>query len=153
MAKGSRTLFKTTTNVHAESIANADWSSFIKLDKLQDSFKSAYVEKVRISYISGEDDAEDNQGWLFAASLDDALDSSTPSNNDGQMISATASRGAGGVAVLPIMRTITSNEVTSNETGSGFPIYLHVRAAANGETQKLYMVVEVHGRLHRATSL
>ena len=152
MAK-SRTLFKTTTNVHAESIANADWSSFLRLDKLQDSFKSAYVDKVRISYISGEDDVTDNQGWLFCASLDDALDSSTPSNNDGQIIGSTAGRGAGGVVVLPVKRTITSNETASNETGSGFPIYCHVRAAVTGNTQKLYMVVEVMGRLHRATAL
>ena len=152
MAKKSN-LFKITSNVHAEAIASNDWSSFLKLDKLQDSFNSAYIEKCRISFISGEDDAEDNQGWLFVASLDDALDSSTPSNNDGQVISATATRGAGGVVTLPIKRRITTNEAPSNETGSGFPIYLHVRAAATGSAQKAYMVIETWGRLHRATSL
>ena len=152
MARKS-SLFKITSNVHAEAIASNDWSSFLKLDKLQDSFNSAYVDKVRISYISGEDDADENQGFLFVASLDDALDSSTPSNNDGQIIASSASRGAAGVVTLSIKRRITTNETASNESGSGFPIYLHVRAAATGEANKAYMVIETMGRLHRATSL
>ena len=153
MARSSSNLFKITSNVHNETIASNDFSSFLKLDKLQDSFNSAYIEKVRISYISGEDDAEDNQGFLFIASLDDALDSSTPANNDGQVISASASNGSGGVVTLPIKRRITTNETASNESGSGFPIYLHVRAASTGSQQRCYMVVETWGRLHRATSL
>ena len=145
-------LFKTVSNVHVESVANAAWSSILRLDKMQDSFSSAYIEKVRISFVSGEDDADDNQAWLFVSSLDDSM-SATAANNDGQVISASATSGAGGVVVLPIKRRVTSNETPVGTSESGNPIYIHIRAAAVGAEQKAYMVIETWGRFHKATSL
>ena len=150
MAKSS--LFKTISNVHVESIANNQWSSFAILDKMQDSFKSCYVEKVRISFVTNEEETEPNLGVLFVASLDQTL-STTASNNDGQIISASASRGAGGTTTMQIQRTVTSNEVSQDSSRGGDPIYLHARAANIGETTSLYLVIETWGRLHKVTSL
>ena len=145
-------LFKTISNVHVESIANNTWSSFAILDKMQDSFNSAYIEKVRISYVSAEEETEPNLGFMFVSSLDNTL-SATAANNDGQIISASATRGAGGSVVLPVKRRILSNESVSDSSTSGDPIYLHVRAATLGETTSLYLVVETWGRWHKTTSL
>ena len=145
-------MFKTISNVHVESIANNTWSSFAVLDKMQDSFKSAYVEKVRISFITNEEETEPNLGILFVASLDNTM-SATAGDNDGQIISATASRGAGGVTSLMVDRRVTSNESESNSSRAGDPIYLHARAANIGETTSLYLVIETWGRYHKVTTL
>ena len=89
---------------------------------------------------------------MFVSSLDNTL-SATAANNDGQIISASATRGAGGSVVLPVKRRILSNESVSDSSTSGDPIYLHVRAATLGETTSLYLVVETWGRWHKTTSL
>jgi len=107
---------------------------------------------VRISFVAAEEEAEPNVGVLFVASLDNTM-SATAADNDGQIISATASRGAGGVTTLMIDRRVTSNEVNSNSSQAGDPIYLHARAATIGETTSLYLVVETWGRYHKVTSL
>lgn len=148
----SKNMFKTISNVHVETIANDTWSSFAILDKMQDSFKSAYIEKVRISFVCAQEEAEPNIGVLFVASLDNTM-SATAADNDGQIISATASRGAGGVTTLMIDRRVTSNESVSNSSQAGDPIYLHARAATIGESTGLYLVVETWGRYHKVTSL
>ena len=150
MTKGN--LFKTVSTVHVESIANATWSSFAVLDKMQDSFSSAYIEKVRISFVLNEEESEPNTGLLFVSSLDNTM-SATASANDGQIISATASRGGGGVATLPIARIIRNNASVSNSSQAGDPIYLHVRAANIGETTAVYMVIETWGRWHKCESI
>jgi|EP01048_Picozoa_sp_COSAG05_P026136 hypothetical protein len=150
MTKGN--LFKTVSTVHIESIANATWSSFAILDKMQDSFSSAYIEKVRISFVLNEEETEPNTGLLFVSSLDNTL-SATASANDGQIISATATRGGGGVVVLPIQRSIRNNASVSNSSQAGDPIYLHARAANIGETTAVYMVIETWGRWHKVESL
>ena len=119
---------------------------------MQDSFNSAYIEKVRISYVSAEEETEPNLGFLFVSSMDNTL-SATAADNDGQIISASATRGAGGTVTLPVKRRILSNDLTADSSTSGDPIYLHVRAATLGETTSLYLVVETWGRWHKATSL
>ncbi len=152
-------MFKTVSTMHLETVNDSDWSSFAVLEKQQDSFKSAFIDKVRISYVVGEEETEVAQGMLFVASMDDALDSTTPSNNDGQIISASASRGGGGVVTLPIKRSIRAQRADSTatldmqRTMSGSPIYLHCRSAEIGEATKIYVVLEVWGRWHKATSL
>ena len=150
MTKGN--LFKSVSTVHIESIANATWSSFAVLDKMQDSFSSAYIEKVRISFVLNEEETEVNTGLLFVSSLDNTM-SATASDNDGQIISATASRGGGGVATLPIQRSIRNNATVSNSSQAGDPIYLHVRAANIGETTSAYLVIESWGRWHKCDSI
>ena len=161
MAKKAK-LFKQISNVHLEAVVDDDWSSFLKLTKQDPAMKSAYIDKVRVSWVLGTDEGGDNagQGVLMVASHDDALDSTTPSNNDGNIICSSASRGAGGVITLDVRRRITMDYVGSNAevqkllTGSsGAPIYLHVRRALTGQNASLYLVIETYGRWFEAESL
>ena len=146
-------MFKTISNVHAETVNDSDWSSFLVIDKQQDSMSSCYVDKVRISWIINQEETEPHVGFLFVASTDSALDSTTASNNDGRIISASASRGGAGVVSLDIRRRVEANTLGTEGLGSNPPIYLHVRSAEIGEATSAYLVVETWGRWHKATSL
>ena len=151
MAKKS--MFKTVSNIHAETVNDSDWSSFAVILKQQDSMKSCYADKVRISWVVNQEETEVNTGFLFVASTDSTLDSSTPSNNDGRVISASASRGGAGVVSLDIRRRIEANTENTEGLGSNPPIYLHIRSAEIGEATSVYLVVETWGRWHRVESL
>ena len=72
MAK-PKSMFKTVSNMHAEILPDRSWNSFLRIDKMQDSFNSAYVDKVRISYIYDSEESEPNLGLMFVASLDNTL--------------------------------------------------------------------------------
>ena len=152
-------MFKQISNVHMETVADSDWSSFLKLDKQQDGMTSCYIDKVRISYVVAEEEAEVAQGMLFVASHDSALNSTTPSENDGQIIAASASRGGGGVVTLDIRRSINMNydgsdaQVLQLLQGSNGPIYLHAYSAELGEQTKVYLVIETFGKWFAAESL
>jgi len=159
MARRKSNMFKQISNVHIENISDNDWSSFLKLEKQDPSMKSAYIDKVRISFVTLTG-VERDAGLLIVASHDEALDSTTPSNNDGYMIAASASRGGGGVITLDIKRRITMDYVGSNAevqkllTGSsGAPIYLHAHKATAEADQDFYLVVETWGRWFTAESL
>ena len=152
-------MFKQISNVHIEDVSDNDWSSFLKYEKQDAAMKSAYIDRVRISWVGLEGVERDN-GLLFVASHDDELDSSTPSNNDGNIIAASASRGGGGVVTLDIKRRITMDYVGSNAeiqkllTGSsGAPIYLHLHKAYSGADQEFYLCIETWGRWFTAESL
>ena len=156
-------MFKQISTVHAETVADApDWSSFLKIDKQNDSMKFAYVEKVRISWVLNTDEGSDNAGTglLFCASTDNALNSTVPSANDGQIITASASRGGGGVVTLDLRRRITENYDGNNSdilallkgTG-GAPIFLHIRQAEKNQSLAVYMIIETFGRFFEATAL
>jgi len=155
MARRKSKMYKQVSNVHLETIDNNDWSSFLIYKKAQNSMTSAYIDKVRISWICGEYDSNRAMALLFVASLDSALDSDDPENNDGNVISATASRGQGGVCTLDIRRKIISNELqhSTTESTAGWPIYLHVRSSTIDQQTKGYLVVETWGRWFDATSL
>ena len=146
-------MFKTISNVHAETVNDSDWSSFAVIDKQQDNMSSCYVDKVRISWIVNQEETEVNTGFLFVASTDSTLDSTTPSNNDGRIISASASRGGAGVCSLDISRRVMSNTTGTEGLGAAPPIYLHVRSAEIGEATSVYLVVETWGRWHKVESL
>ena len=153
-------MFKQISNVHVETVANDDWSSFLELQKQDPSMKSAYIDKVRISWCTDTDEGLDNQGLLFVASHDTALDSNTASNNDGQIIAATASRGAAGVVTLDIKRRITTYYDGADagilglmEGTAGAPIRLHVRKADHSQDANFYFVIETYGRWFSAEAL
>ncbi len=148
-----RKMFKTISNVHAETINDSDWSSFLVIDKQQDSMSSCYVDKVRISFLVNQEETETHIGFLFVASTDSTLDSTTPGNNDGRVISASASRGGAGVVTLDISRRVESNATGTEGLGAAPPIYLHIRSAEIGEATSCYLVVETWGRWHKVTSL
>jgi len=161
MARKRARMFKQISNVHVETVAEADWSSFLKLDKQDPSMKRAYIDKVRISWVldSVESPAGAAQGLLFVASHDNALSSSTPSDNDGNIIAATATRGAAATATLNIQRSIDMSYDGADASirelleGSSGPIYLHCYKADTGGSANFYLVVETWGRWFSAESL
>ena len=155
-------MFKQISNVHVETVAQNDWSSFLKLEKQDPSMKSAYIDKVRISWVIDTDEGADAEGngLLFVASHDNALDSTTPANNDGNIIAASASRGGGGVVTLDIKRRVTIDYDGSDvsikellEGTSGAPIYLHTYKSKTGSSVNYYLVIETWGRWFSATAL
>jgi len=154
-------MFKQISNVHLETVAETDWSSFIKLEKQDPTMRSAYIDKVRISYVlDSEESSGENSGLLFVASYDNALDSSTAANNDGQVIAATARNGVAGTVTLDIKRRITIDyDGSSADTlqllqgTAGAPIWLHVHKSTTGSSENWYLVVETFGRWFTATSL
>jgi len=153
-------MFKQISNVHVETVANDDWSSFLKLEKQDPSMKSAYIDKIRVSWCLDTDEGLDPQGLLFVASHDNALDSSTPANNDGNIIAATASRGHAGVVTLDIKRRITMDYDSSDAAilellkgSTGAPVFLHIRKADHAQDANFYLVIETYGRWFTATSL
>jgi len=154
-------MFKQISNVHLETVNENDWSSFLKLEKQDPSMRSAYIDKVRISWVIATDESTDpNQGLLFVASHDKELDSTTPANNDGQVIAASASRGGAGVVTLDIKRRITVDYDGADvgilellEGTSGAPVYLHAYKADTGAAADFYLVIETFGRWFTATSL
>ncbi len=154
-------MFKQVSNVHVENVSDEDWSSFLKLEKQDPSMQSAYIDKVRISFCTTTELSGSGwEGLLFVASHDDALDSSTPSNNDGNVIASSATRGGAGVVTLDIKRRITMDYVGSNAevqkllTGSsGAPIHLHMHKSTTGGAQNFYLVIETYGRWFSAESL
>jgi len=155
-------MFKQISNVHVEAVNNNDWSSFLKLEKQDPSMKSAYIDKVRISWILQSDEGADNagNGICFVASHDDALDSTTAANNDGNIIAATASRGGGGVVTLDIKRRVTIDYdgtdvqiLLLNKGSSGAPVFLHARKSGTNQAASYYLVIETYGRWFSAASL
>ena len=148
-----RKMFKTISNVHVETVNDSDWSSFAVIDKQNDSFQSCYVDKVRISWIINQEETEPHVGFLWCASTDSTLDSTTASNNDGKIICASAGRGGAGVNSLDIKRRVMSNTLNTEGLGALPPIYLHVRSAEIGEATSVYCIVETWGRWHKVDSL
>ena len=162
MARRKSKMFKQISNVHVETVTSQDWSSFLKYEKQDPSMRSAYIDKVRISWVQNTDEGDDgaNNGLLFVASHDNELDSSTPANNDGNIISASASRGGGGVVTLDIKRRITMDYDSADAAvlellkgSAGAPIYLHCYKSNTGQQAGYYLVVETWGRWFSAESL
>ena len=160
MARRKSKLFKQISNVHVESVSDTDWSSFMMLEKQDPSMRSAYIDKVRISWcVNSDEGADPNTGLLFVASHDQALNSTIPSVNDGNIIAASASRGGAGVVTLDIKRRITVGDVNDIdirallETMTGAPIWLHCYKSASGSDTDFYLIIETYGRWFKATSL
>ena len=161
MARRKSKMFKQISNVHLETVADTDWSSFLKLEKQDPSMRSAYIDKVVISYVlDSEESTGENQGLMFVASYDSALDSTTAANNDGQIIAARARHGNAGTTTLNIQRRITVDydgaDVGIKELlqgTAGAPIFLHAHKFTTGSSENFYLVIETFGRWFSATSL
>ena len=154
MARKSK-MFKMLNNVHTENLGvGGNWNSFARIEKQQNQMVSAYVDKVRLSYVLDTEisDAADC-GIMIVASVSDTLDNTTPANNDEFIIAAGAGRLIGGILTLDLKRTIKSNAENLNR-GDG-EIYLFARmtdqtSESNGE---IYINMETHGRWLSVVSL
>ena len=127
--------------------------------KQQDSFTSAYVDYVKISYIQEEQIAGTGLATavqiapLFAAATSSTL-SSTPSNNSGHIIASAGGTVGGGTVYLPIKRRITLNEI-DEEAGYGtIRLFVANMDLATGYTDaKFHLIVETYGRWHKTQAL
>ena len=151
MAK--RKMFKELTNSALEGMGtDGGWRLFGTIDKQQTQLKSAYVDKVRISYILYDlpsTGTPSSCGIMFAASIEDTLDSTVAENNDGKIYASSAGRAPGGVVSLDIKRSIKSN---AEEIGrADGPVYLFVRNTDGMSTTNTLLTVETHGRWTKTT--
>ena len=146
MAK--RKMFKTLTNGHLENLGSGGaWRLFATIDKQQTQLTSAFLDKVRISYLLDESPTTGDaaqSGITFVASIEDSLVDAPISNNDGKIIAAAAGRLIGGTVTLDVKRSIKSN---AEEIGrADGPIYLFCRNTDGLSTTNLQVYVETHGR-------
>ena len=151
MAK--RALFKQLAIAKFESMGSAgSWLKIMEFEKQQDSMTSAYVDKVRVSFILEGDDgvaAEEQLGYLWCVATKNGL-SGTDADNTPYIISASASRGGGGVVTLDIKRRIRDNQFDES-TGFG-KLGLYARMTDTGsETYNITMITETWGRWHSVT--
>jgi len=151
MAK--RQMFKTISVSKFEDMGSSgDWNPLGVFLKQQNAFKSAYVDKVRISFILEGDDgvvADEQMGYLFAVTTKQTL-SATDLDNSGYFVGASASRGGGGVVTIPINRRIVDNDF--EEASGQNALSLQVRMTDTGsETYNLTMIIETWGRWHSFT--
>jgi len=151
MAK--RKMFKELTNGHLENLGSGGtWQLFATIDKQQTQLTSAYLEKVRISYLLDTIPTTGSAaqgGICFVAAIVDTLIDAPLSSNDGNIISAAAGRLIGGTVTLDIKRAIKSN---AEEIGrSDGPIYLFCRNTDGLSTTNLQVFCETHGRWTNVT--
>ena len=156
-------MFKQTSTVHLENLSDdGNWNSFMDILKQQDQFTSAYVEKVRITFV------QDNQlttstgavvPWtpmLFAAATIEEFSDDPDDYTDESkyIISSGATRGGGGTVTLNLNRRIVLNEI-DKESGEA-AIRLFVKnpdvTALVGDL-KIFLIIETYGRWHRTAVL
>jgi len=147
-------MFKSLALAKFENLGDAGgWQPLCKIDKQQGQMTAAWVDKVRISFILEGDTggtSSEKLGYLFAVTNKATL-SGTDSDNSPYIISASASRGGGGVVTLPVKRRVMDNDFDET-TGFG-ALQVHVRATDTGsETPALTMVIETWGRWHQVTA-
>ena len=147
----ARKMFKTIDLNKFENMGSAGaWAPLATFYKQQPAMKSAYIDKVRLSFILEGDSSGSTSkqlGYLFAVANKDTL-SSTDSDNTGYIVSSAASRGGGGTVTLNIKRSIKSNEF---EDDSGFnALRLFCRMTDTGsESYNVTMIIETWGRWHQ----
>jgi len=161
MTKTKKKMFKTTSTVHLENLSDdGDWNSFMDILKQQDQFTSAYVEKVRISFV------QDNQlstatgeivPWspcLFAAATNSTLSDTTPGDNSKYIIASGASRGGGGTVTLNLNRRIVLNEIDPESGEAAIRLFIkNPDVTAIVGDLKVYLVIETFGRWHKTQAL
>ena len=144
----ARKMYKQLARLETENVGHTGAATALCMfEKQQDGMVSAYLDKVRYSFvadISGyESDKIQNLGYLFW------LSTSGTSTNQEYIISSTATRGNGGVVSLDCKRSIKENDANP-DTGFG-RIYLWCETTdpdltAGDITVRGY--VEAFGRWH-----
>jgi len=147
MAK--RKLFKVTSTARYEDMgSDGSWNPLVDFQKQQDAFASAYIDKVRISYILEGDTGNSTSQWgvLFAVSNRDSM-SATDSSNTGYVLASGASRGGGGVVTLNVDRSIRDNDFDASSGQNA--LRLHARCTDIGTTTfAITVIIETWGRWH-----
>jgi len=153
MARRKRTMFKQLATAKLENMGDTGgWKKILEFSKQQDSFTSSYVDKVRVSFILEGDASLSTDaalGYLWCVSNKDGL-SGTDADNTPYIVSASASRGGGGIVTLDIKRSIRDNAFDES-TGFG-KLALYARMTDTGtESYDITMITETWGRWHSVT--
>ena len=151
------TMFKQLAHAQYENLGNTGgWNPLFTLEKQQDSMKSCYVDKIRISFIVegdglGGDLRAKDLGFLFIVTNKQVL-SATDQDNTPFIISAGAQRAGGGVLTLDVGRRIAANEF-DEERGDGM-LSCQVRCTDIGtDTPDITLIAEVMGRWHKVVEV
>ena len=150
MARRKSKMYKQLSIAKYENLGDGgSWNNICLLRKQEAGFTSAYIDKIRISYILDGDDGitdVDKAGVLWCVSNKETL-SGTDASNSGYLISSSAGRLQAGVVTLPVGRRVTDNDFDSNSGHNA--LMVHARATDTGtETPSLTMIIEAWGRWH-----
>ena len=147
-----RRMFKQMTNMKTENIGHTGAPYLLyKIDKQQNSFVSAYLDKVRIAFhydVTDESTVRPNFiGSTFYLSTSDSSTGST------YLVSATGTSGYGGTVTLDAKRSIR-DEDEDNTRGDG-ALFVWVQPSdlnlAAGDIT-INTVAEAYGRWHQITA-
>ena len=160
MSRNGKRMFKQVSICHIENSADdGAWNSFADLKKQQNSFSSAYIDYVKISYIQEEQvgSAVGEQNLLlaplFAAATSSTL-STTPSNNSPLIISSAGGTVGGGTVYLPIKRRIVLNEIDPESGEAMIRLFIANMDLSTGYSDaKWHLIVETYGRWHKMDPL
>ena len=158
MAK--KKMFKQTSTLHLENLSDSgNWNSFADILKQQDQFTSAYVEKVRISFLQTEAMSYGGQfyplGWnpvMFGAATAETLDNSSADSE--YLIASAASRGGGGTVTLNLDRRIVLNQIDPESGEAAIRLFIKCPdiSTAVGD-MKATLIIETWGRWHTVEAL
>ena len=151
MARRKSKTYKQLSLVDSENIGHTGaFAVLAKLEKQQGAMRSAYIEKIRISYILDVTDTSadatpllKNLGLVWTV----CTDSGNPAT--GKIVSASGSRGNGGVVTLDVRRRIVDNDYDA-DSGVG-ALALGVESTnPDLDTGDVYLkaYIEVWGRWH-----
>ena len=154
MPMAKRKMFKTIDLAKFENLGTAGgWNPLADLLKQQAGMKSAYVDKLRISFILEGDSSgstDKHLGYMFAVSTRDTM-SAVDADNSQYIVGCSASRGGGGVVTIPVNRTIRDNSFDA--TSGTNALRLHCRMTDTGsESYNVTMIIETWGRWHQVVS-
>ena len=149
-------MFKTISTTKLENLgATGAWNPVATFLKQQNAFKSAYVDKVRISYIIEGDSAgafNAHFGTLWAVTTKGTALSATDADNTGLILGGSAGRGGGSIVTIPIKRRIVDNDF-EEESGQN-ALSLQCRATDIGSSSvNLTMIIETWGRWHKVSDV
>ena len=144
-----RKMFKQLALVKTENVGHTGGSYAIAAcKKQQDSFVSAWVDKVRIAYHLDVTDVPDSRPAQVGVSFY-ACTVGTGGPNSDNLIAVSATRGYGGTVTLDLKRSIKENEYDSDSGMGQIAIWMQVSdldLAAGDVTANL--ACEAYGRWH-----
>ena len=140
-------MYKQLNIAHVETLGSAgSWNSFCKLLKQQAGMSSAYVDKVKLSWIIQDvEPSPSSLGLLFACSTKETM-SNTEADNDGTIVSARGGSAIAGTVTLDLRRRIVDDDFDENSGENA--LMLHMKPTDTTEALSIVIVIETWGRWH-----